>query len=186
MDKHVCPWWVGYLLLIPFRRFPHNPEKILGPHVKKGMIVLDVGPGMGFFSLPLARMVGASGKILCVDLQERMLETLKKRARKAGLSNIIEARLCSQDSLILDDLAGKIDFALAFGVVHEIPDRDRLFREIHECMKQGSRLLFAEPKIHVKRKNFEESLAIAQQAGFEIFDHPKIKRTHAVLLYKKG
>ena len=181
---HVCPWWMGYLLLIPIRRFPHNPQKILGPYIQEGMTVLDIGPGMGFFSLPLARMVGQNGKVICIDLQERMIETLNKRARKAGLSDIIRTRLCSNESLHIDDLAGTVDFALAFAIIHEVSDKARLLHEIFYSLKREGRILLAEPVLHVKKDSFNESLSIARSVGFEIIAHPKIKRTHAVLLRK--
>jgi protein-L-isoaspartate O-methyltransferase len=65
---HVCPWWVGYLLVSPLRRFFQDPGEVLGPHVREGMTVLEIGPGMGYFSLPLARLVGKEGRVLCVDV----------------------------------------------------------------------------------------------------------------------
>ena len=117
MAERVCPWWVGYLLVSPLRRLFHNPVTILGPHVNSGMTVVDIGCAMGFFSLPLAEMVGPGGRVVCVDLQERMMRPLNRRATKAGVSDRIETRVCRAHSLGLDDLNGKIDFALAFAVV---------------------------------------------------------------------
>ena len=73
MSSRVCPFWLGYWLACPARRLIHDPRRMLGPLVKEGMAVLDVGPARGFFTLPLARMVGPSGKVVCVDVQERML-----------------------------------------------------------------------------------------------------------------
>jgi predicted O-methyltransferase YrrM len=98
MNKHVCPWYVGYLLASPLRRLFLNPGKILRPYVKEGMTVLEVGPGMGFFSLPLAKLVGESGHVICVDIQEKMLKNLRKRADNAGLLWRIETRLCADAS----------------------------------------------------------------------------------------
>jgi len=54
------------------RRLFQDPETILSPYIKSGMKVLEVGPGMGFFSLPMARLIGETGRIYCVDLQEKM------------------------------------------------------------------------------------------------------------------
>ena len=103
----VCPWWNGYLLLSPLRRISENPRTILAPLVARGMTVVDVGCAMGFYSLPLARMVGEGGRVVCVDLQQRMLSTLVRRARRRGLGHIVEPRLCTQERLDLDDLAGR-------------------------------------------------------------------------------
>ena len=80
MAHRVCPWWLGYFLLSPFRRLGQNPENILAPFVQDGMTVLEPGPGMGFFTLELSRKVGASGRVVAVDIQPRMLDRLKRRA----------------------------------------------------------------------------------------------------------
>jgi ubiquinone/menaquinone biosynthesis C-methylase UbiE len=56
-----------------------NPRKILGPYIKEGMTVLDVGCGPGFFSIELAQMVGKSGRVIASDLQEGMLRKLREK-----------------------------------------------------------------------------------------------------------
>ena len=68
MADRVCPHWVGYLLINPLRKLFENPNKILGPFVQEGMIVLEPGCGMGYFSLPLARMVGPKGRVVGIDV----------------------------------------------------------------------------------------------------------------------
>ncbi|MFH1219526.1 MAG: class I SAM-dependent methyltransferase [Candidatus Eisenbacteria bacterium] len=182
-DKHhLCPFWVGYLLASPIRTLIQNPGKILAPFVSPGMQVLEVGPAMGFFSLPLARLVGPSGRVVCVDLQEKMLRALVRRARRAGLADRIETRVCGAETLGVADLAGQTDFVLAFAVVHEVGDRARLFSEIRGVLKVGGRVLFAEPKTHVSGRGFEESLSAAERSGLRQVDSPKIARSYAVLL----
>lgn len=185
MERHVCPWWIGYLLASPLRRCSQDPEKILGPYIKEGMKVMDVGCAMGFFSLPLARMVGATGQVVCIDLQEKMIKSLKKRAAKAGVSDRIDTRVCSPNSLEIDDIPEEIDFALAYAVVHEVPDSEALFSQVHQSMKPGSKLLLGEPKGHVSESDFNQTITTAQCCGFEVLEHPEIKRTHAVLLNKR-
>jgi 2-polyprenyl-3-methyl-5-hydroxy-6-metoxy-1,4-benzoquinol methylase len=185
-EHHVCPVWVGYVLASPVRKLLwENPNKILEPYVNEAMTVADIGCAMGFFSLPLARMVGPNGKVICVDVQEKMIRSLEKRARKAGLSGRIETVICHDGSLDLDDFKGKIDFALAIGVVHEVPDSTRFFSELCETMKPAGRLLVAEPKGHVSENDFERTVSIAKHNGFEVTDRPKIKRGRAVLLQEK-
>ncbi|MEA1968069.1 MAG: hypothetical protein U9N77_07605 [Thermodesulfobacteriota bacterium] len=63
--------WVGHLLASPIRKLLQNPEKILSPHIKPGMTVLDIGCAMVFFSLPMAWMTGPDGKVVCMDIQEK-------------------------------------------------------------------------------------------------------------------
>ena len=186
MERHVCPWWLGYFLATPLRRWSQDPEKILGPYISEGMKVMDVGCAMGFFSLPLARMVGPTGQVICIDLQGKMIKSLKKRAAKAELSDRIQTRVCSSNSLGIDDIPGEIDFALAYAVVHEVPDSEALFSQVHRAMKPGSKLLVGEPKGHVSTENFNQTIATAQHCGFEVLEHPEIKKTRAVLLNKKS
>lgn len=185
MAKRVCPIWVGYLLINPLRTLIQNPEKVLGPYVAAGMKVLDIGCGMGFFSLPLARIVSSHGKVVCVDVQEQMIKTLKKRAEKSGLTDRIETRVCHRDSLDLDDFNKEIDFALAFAVIHEVSDVHRFFSDVYKVLKPTGKFLIAEPKGHVSKKDFEKTVSITQQSGFTVSKHPKVWRSRTVLLKKK-
>ncbi len=182
MDHRVCPWWAGYLLVSPLRRLFQNPEEILRQYIGEGMTVLDIGCGMGYFSLPIARLVGDSGRAVCIDLQEKMIHGLMRRARKAGLADRIDARTCRQDSLGMNDLAGKVDFALAFALVHEVPDKGRFFSQVRPVMKRTGRLLIAEPKGHVTGQEFDNAVSIARRTGFEAVQEIGIRRCHAVLL----
>lgn len=182
MHAHVCPWWAGNLLASPGRRLLQNPEKILRPHVSAGMRALDLGPGMGFFSLPMARLVGEPGRVFCVDLQEPMIAGLKRRAARAGLAARIEGRVCSATSLRIDDLAGTLDFALAFAMVHEVPDPDRLFAEIRAALKPGGRLLVCEPVGHVTNDAFAATVACARVAQLADIDRPRLAFFRCVLL----
>jgi len=182
MAVDLCPVWVGYLLVNPLRKLFQNPTKILSPYVRAGMTALDIGPGMGFFSLPMAEAVGADGRVVCVDLQPGMLRALEKRATEAGLAGRIETRVCSTDSLKTDDLAGRVDFVLAFAVVHEIPDHPRLFRELAAALAPAGRILLSEPAGHVTTAAFAETLEKAEEAGLMIVDHPTIKGGRSVVL----
>lgn len=167
MAKHVCPVWVAHLLASPFRKLLQNPKKMLSPFVTQGMTVLDIGCAMGFFSLPLAEMVGENGKVICVDVQEKMIDSVKKRAHKAGLSDRIKTHLCSQSSLGLADFKERIDFALAFAVVHEVTDATIFFSETYEIISPEGIFMVAEPRFHVSETEFRETFSIAQQQGFK-------------------
>ena len=185
MAKKVCPVWVGYFLASPLRKLFVNPNKVLSPFIEKDMKVLDVGCAMGFFSLPLAQLVGSKGKVICVDIQEKMIRALKKRARKAGLLDRIEVRICSHNSLGLDDFKDEVDFALASAVVHEVPDVSRFFREIHGLMKSTAKFLVIEPKGHVSKNDFETTVATAEENDFKIIKSPRISRSYTALLGKR-
>ncbi len=181
MAEHVCPWWIGYFLVSPIRRWLQNPDDVIAPYVTPGMTVLEPGPGMGFFTLPLARRVG-SGRVIAIDIQEKMLAALRRRATKAGLIQRIETRLAKPDSLAIDDLSGIVDFVLVAAVLHEMPSAERFFRDAAAALARGGRLLLAEPAGHVSRAKFDEELNAGIRAGLDVKDSPAIKRFHAAVL----
>ena len=184
MKHRVCPWWLGYWLINPLRRRKQNPREILLPYIHDGMTVLEPGPGMGFFTLDLARLVGPSGRVVAVDVQQKMLDRLKQRLAKAGFDGRVEARIAAAHSMGIADLEDSIDFVAAFYVVHEFPDAGRFFAEVAAASKSGASLLLAEPEGHVKKAAFEAELEAAFKAGFVIVDRPAIRRSRAALLKK--
>jgi 2-polyprenyl-3-methyl-5-hydroxy-6-metoxy-1,4-benzoquinol methylase len=183
--ESVCPWWMGYLLALPIRKYMQNPDKIVGAYLKPGMKAIDYGSAMGFFSLPMARAVGPKGKVYCFDLQEKMLGQLVNRAKKAGLGDIIKPRLVTNNDHAFDDLKQKADFALLFAVAHEVPDRQKLFVTLASMMKPKALLLFAEPKGHVSLEDFEESVSFAEKAGFVKRQPVQVLKGLSMLLEKK-
>jgi ubiquinone/menaquinone biosynthesis C-methylase UbiE len=176
---------MGYLLCCPFRRFLENPKRILGPHVRPGMKVVEPGCGMGFFSLPLARMVGPKGRVICVDLQKPMIKRLLRRAQKAGLADRVEALVCSAGNLGLERWCGTIDLVTAIHVIHEVPDAPAFLSQVHEVLRPSARLLVLEPKGHVTTQAFHLTLARAREAGFKELEPPKLRREHTALLEKR-
>ena len=184
MGHRVCPWWLGYFLISPIRRWRQSPAQILDGYLRPGMTVLEPGPGMGFFTLDMLRSVLPAGRVVAVDVQSKMLAKLKKRVDKAGLLAHLDARLASPESMGLDDLASSVDFTLAFAVVHEFPDAGQFFRQVGLASKPGASLLLAEPKGHVKTAHFESELEAASANGFSVRSRPEIPGSHAALLRK--
>lgn len=177
--RHVCPWWFCFTFDNFIRKYFQNPFTILEGLVKPGDTVIDIGPGQGYFTLPMAGMVGENGRVYAIDVQKQMLEKIGKRAVRSGIENRVVKKLVSNRSLELDM---KVDFALAFWMVHEVPDRESFLREIHEALKPCKNFLIAEPALHVSRKMFEQTLTLSQKTGFKIIDRPKIFLSRAALL----
>jgi len=150
------------------------------------MTVVDVGCAMGYFTLPLARLIGPTGRVVAVDLQARMVRALERRARRAGLSQMIETRRCGTDSLGLADLAGCVDFALVFAVAHEVPDVGKLMAELAALLAAEGRVLLAEPSGHVSAEEFAASIAAARSAGLAVEAQPAIARSRAAVLVATG
>jgi len=175
---HTCPWWLLFTFDNPLRRFVHDPQKILRPYVQQGDKVLDVGCGMGFFTLGLAELVGKNGRVIAADLQEQMLAGLRKRARKAGLLERIQLCQSAPDDIGVDE---SIDFALAFWMVHEVRQPAAFLGQIHELLLPGGKFLIVEPRIHVSGKAFAQTVSLAEDVGFRRMEQPKVRASRAVL-----
>jgi SAM-dependent methyltransferase len=137
---------------------------------------------MGFFTLPLAELVGPTGRVIAVDIQPKMIAGLKRRAAKKNLLERIDARVTS--AMGISDLNGKVDFTLAFAMVHELPDASRFFAEVGRACKPGAKVLLAEPRGHVKEPDFTAALSSAAAAGFSLQDRPSVPKSLAALLVK--
>lgn len=178
-DHHVCPWWLAYTFDNPLRRLIHNPKTILGDYVKEGMTVMDIGCGMGYFTLGLANLVGDTGNVIAVDLQKEMLDIMLKRARKKGLEHRIVPHLAEPNSI---NNSTDVDFILAFWMIHEVPDPDAFFREMINILKPSAKLLYTEPAFHVSQERFDEIIAAAKGSGLEKTKDLAIRFSRAVLL----
>jgi tRNA G46 methylase TrmB len=101
--------------LDPIRRLFEPPQKLIGPHVRKGQVVADLGCGSGYYTLPMAEIVGPEGKVVAVDLSRTSIRTLEKKAEKRGYGNIeVHAASAADLSFIKD---GSVDFILANGLL---------------------------------------------------------------------
>jgi len=182
MAGHICPWWGGYFIDNRLRRLLHDPMKILAPYVKPGMTVMDVGCGMGLFSVAMAKLVGDQGKAVAVDLQQKMLDVLVQRAGKAGVANRIQPHRCEVDRLGANV---RVDFALAFAMVHEVPDTQRLLGEVHGCLKPGGKFFVAEPRLHVPAGTFEAMVKLAENLGLRLSEQPHVRWCRAAVFARQ-
>jgi ubiquinone/menaquinone biosynthesis C-methylase UbiE len=178
-QPYVCPAELADTLDNVIRRLVHKPQKILGPYISKGMTVLDLGCGPGFFTVEIARLVGKEGTVIAADLQPKMLEKMAWKIRGTDLEKRVEAHLCHNDSI---GVSQKVDFVLAFWMVHEVPDQQRMFEELKSVLKPGGRIWIIEPKIHVSGKSFRKMITALESAGLEIIDKPKVSLSRTVLI----
>ncbi|WFN34899.1 class I SAM-dependent methyltransferase [Methanogenium sp. S4BF] len=183
--KHdrVCPMSEARHMDNFFRRFIHPPKYIFGRFIHTGDTVIDIGCGPGFFSCPIARMVGETGRVIAIDLQDGMLAMLREKAAKEGVSSVIEVRK-AELSRLNTGCRGDADFALAFYVMHELPDILQGFREVAAALRPGARMLVAEPFMHVSAGEYDETCRLAGVAGFAVVERPRILFSRAVVLEK--
>ncbi|HPB25341.1 MAG TPA: class I SAM-dependent methyltransferase [Bacteroidales bacterium] len=178
-ELKVCPVEIAGMLDNSFRRLFQNPGKIIAPHVSKGMTVLDLGCGPGFFSIEIAKKLHDSGKVIAADIQEGMLEKVRKKIKGTDIEYCIEIHKCKDDTI---GITQKVDLIFAFWVIHEMPELDRQFEELISILKPGGKIYIIEPKFHVSKKAFEDMIAKLKNFGFEIVDRPEVFFSRTVLL----
>ncbi len=175
----VCPYQMAFMLDNWVRRWLQNPTKLVGDYIQPGDTAVDVGCGPGFFTIDMAKLVGASGQVIAVDLQADMLGRVRKKAHRHGVADRIVYHQCRANGIGLECQA---NFILAFYMVHETPDPQFFFTEIQSMLAPGGKLLVVEPKLHVSRSSFRAMVAKAVDAGLKRVGSPSDKGGRAVLL----
>ncbi len=165
-QPHCCPVWLGYVLASPLRRLVEDPDEALARLVKPGDHLIEVGPAMGFFTLPLARRVGPSGQVVCVELASGMIQRLQQRVDRARLTDRVTIRQCRTESLAIDDLQGSADGALLMNVLHELSDPPTAITELHAALAPGGFLLLVEPAGHCSKALWNAELELIAASGF--------------------
>ncbi len=165
-------------LATPLRRLFHNPRRVLAGLAAPGETAVDFGCGPGYFTLPLAEMVGPEGRVVAVDLQAAMLKRVHERACAAGLAERITLRPCTTDTV------GELppaDAALAFWMVHEVPDVARFLGEVAAALKPGGRFLLVEPRGHVSARAFAATVDLAVAAGLRPTSTPHVRLSRTTM-----
>ncbi|MDI6808931.1 MAG: class I SAM-dependent methyltransferase [Candidatus Eisenbacteria bacterium] len=176
--------WIDRVLAKPIRYLFETPGRLLKDYVKHGMTVLDVGCGEGYYSLGMAKLVRREGRVIAIDAQVEVIANLRRKAEKAGLSERIETRVCSEEDLGIRNLSGQVDFALAVYVIHHAKDAGSLMSDVHRALKPGGNLLVVEPGHHASAAEREATETAARTAGFALAEYPRLKRDWAVAFVK--
>lgn len=154
-----------------FRRLLYHPDRLAEQYVRPGDRVLDFGCGPGFFTRAFAKRVGEKGTVIAADLQEEMLAIVHDKLGAEGLLSRVKTHRCKPDSLdLVPDRDGQVNTAFAIFVVHEVPDKVKLFGEIAAMLVPGGTFFYSEPPFLIPGKEFRENLAILEKYGLRVVE----------------
>jgi len=179
-------------LIRPEREKNEQPEEVLDVlELKKGQTVCDFGAGNGYFSLRMARRVGAKGRVLCVDIQPQMLKLLRLRAAEQKVTNTVPILCTETDPKLPPD---SIDLLIMVDVYHEISNPIPVMAGIHKAMKKDGRVVLVEyrgedPSIPIKplhRTTVKQMRGELAATGFRFVANKGdfLPRQH-ILIFKK-
>ncbi len=167
--KSPCPYRATYLIENPVRRIFFGPKKILNRvGILPKMKVLELGPGGGFLTIEAARMVGDGGIVYCLDIQPEMIEILKKKARRLGIDDKINAAV--GDAANLPYLPNSFDLVFMVAVLGEISCQEKALSEIWRVLKEGGILSITELLPDPDYMMLRTVKRLCKSIGFEYVD----------------
>jgi ubiquinone/menaquinone biosynthesis C-methylase UbiE len=178
-SKRICPVEISGGLDNSFRRWIQNPTRILKPYLNPGDKVLDFGCGPGFFTIDIAQLVGDTGTVYAADLQEGMLEKVRKKVNKTHMQNRIKIHKCEESGIKLNDT---VDFILAFYMIHEVVNHGEIFQEFKQLLNPQGKVLIIEPNFQVSKNDFNNMISRLEKTGFKIIGRPKVSFSRSILL----
>lgn len=160
------PFGASWILENPMRKYFMGANRTLDwIGIGKGMRVLEVGSGTGFFTVEAAKRVGNSGKLYCLDINPRMIAKAREKSHQYGLDNV---ELIVGDATALPFAGGSFDMAFLALVLGEIPDKKGTLHELHRVLRSGGILSvtewFGDPDYCLRRT----VASYGGQIGFEL------------------
>lgn len=137
----------------PEREAEEQPQQVIEAlEIKPGQTVADLGAGSGYFSFRMAPKVGSTGKILAVDIQQEMLDVVRKRAQQLKVTNVDTLRSTEADSKLPAD---SVDLLLMVDVYHELEYPYEVMQSVVKALKPGGRVALVEyrkedPRVPIK------------------------------------
>lgn len=164
--KFPMPEFLANLIDNPLRRKFQPPTDMPIRHgIEPGMTVLEVGPGNGRYTVETARRVGATGRVIAVDIETKMIERVSQRAQAEGITNL-EARVANVYNLPFED--GMFDAIYMITVISEIPEPERAMQEFHRLLSPSGTLAFSELFTDPDYPLAQTLVRMASQANFRL------------------
>jgi ubiquinone/menaquinone biosynthesis C-methylase UbiE len=157
-------------------------------HLRPGMVVADIGAGVGYHAIRMSALVGAAGRVYATDLQPEMLAMLRSSLAERGVGNVTPV-LSSDTTTGLPSAA--IDLALMVDVYHELSQPERFLRALREALKPDGRLALVEfrgedPNVPIKEEHEMTAAQVIRElgaAGFELVDRQEFLPWQHILVF---
>jgi ubiquinone/menaquinone biosynthesis C-methylase UbiE len=164
----------------------HELLRSLG--VSEGKAVADLGCGTGFFTLPASELVGPTGKVYAVDVQQEMVDDLRARLAQQGITNVAVRRSSELEPSIPQR---SVDLALVAFVLHEVDQRSSFLLATKRLLREGGRIAVLEwekmetpvgPPLEM-RLTPEEIVGDATAAGLTLEEQRSFHEWHYLLVF---
>jgi ubiquinone/menaquinone biosynthesis C-methylase UbiE len=175
------------------RESEERPQQTIAAlEIRPGQTVADLGAGSGYYTFRIAPLVGASGKVLAIDVEPAMLRVVAERARRESVTNVETVRSSPRDPNLP---AGSIDLLFMVDVYHELEYPYEMLREVHTALRPEGRVALIEyraedPKVMIKAVHKMSERQIIRELEAAGFRHLKTVRTlpvqHLVIFRKAG
>ncbi len=180
--KGVFPSKYAFTLLIPFRKLILSPKKLLKQiKPEADSIILEVGPGPGFFSIEVARAI-PEGKLVLFDIQGEMLDKAEKRLKRKGINNVEFVKSDGEQFPFPDK---KFDIIFLVTVLGEVENRDLYLIEFRRILKDGGEVSISEQAGDPDLMTIEELETLFSNNEFKLIEKI-VKKFYYTLIFKKN
>lgn len=181
--KGVFPYQWAFTLLIPLRNIFLSPKKLIERlDLKENYKVLEVGPGPGYFSIPIARKV-KNGKLFLVDIQPEMLEYAERRLKKRKIENV-EYHLCNGTTF--DFIDEYFDVIFLVTVLGEVENKESYIKEFYRMLKRDGTVSVSELAGDPDKMSIEELRVLFEKHNFFIHAQYGNKRNFTINFRRKN
>ncbi len=181
--KGVFPPKYAFTLLLPLRNIFLSPKRLLKRlDIRDDHTVLEIGPGPGYFSVPVARQL-RQGTLVLLDLQQEMLDMCRRRLERRGISNVEYVRT---DGAHLGLESSRFDRVFMVTVIGEVENKDAYLREIHRTLKEDGILSISELAGDPDKLSREELQSLVCPHGFDTCDVFGTARNYTMNFTKAG
>ena len=164
-EKGVFPPKYAFTLLIPFRNIFLSPKRLIQRlELKEDHTVLEIGPGPGYFSLPVSRKL-KKGKLVLLDIQQEMLDMARRRVEKRKITNV-EYILCDGKSIAIENKS--FDRIFMVTVIGEIDNKELYLKEINRILKEDGILSISELAGDPDKLSQDELRSLVTENGFQV------------------